>query len=102
MADLQKITYAKSYLRRTKTVEELKALADKVAQAVLTGEDYVSFTTVGADGASSSGELRMAPDIVGYAVEELLAELDPAGTKNPAAVAGSGAYADFSGYPHSV
>ena len=100
--DAQIFNYAKAYLRRTKTVDQLKALAETVAAAILHGEDHVVITSTGHDGSSGSGELRVAADVVGLAVEQLLAELAPEDSLNPSAASHSGAYADFSHNPITV
>ncbi len=100
-SDQQKINYAMAYLRRTKTVAELKVLADKVAASVLADDDHVVITSNSFVGGSASGEVRFPADIVGQAIEILLAELAPEDTQNPAGDV-AGRYVDFSCNPLRV
>lgn len=100
-SDQQKINYAIAYLRRTKTVAELKTLADKIAAAVLSGDDHVVITSNSYVGGGASGEMRFPADIAGHAIEILLAELDPEDSKNPVESV-AGAYVDFGCHPLRV
>jgi hypothetical protein len=100
--DQQQFFYARAYLRRTKTVDQLNSLADTVAQAILSGEDHVVITQNSFEGGSAAGQLRFPADVIGAAIEDLLAELDPTGSVNPEQTVGSGSYADFSGFRLTV
>jgi hypothetical protein len=52
VSDAQKITGVKSFLRRTKTTEELEELA---LAAFASATEEVVITSIGSEGASSSG-----------------------------------------------
>jgi hypothetical protein len=65
------VTYCLRYLRRTKTVNELTALADSIFQSAT---DEVTVTTLANDGVHSSGEVTFPKSVIGFAVEKLLME----------------------------
>lgn len=71
MSDAQKISGVKSYLRRTKTTDELEALA---ATAFASATEEVVITSIGSEGASSSGQISFPKWLLLQAVEELIAE----------------------------
>lgn len=89
------ISYCTRYLRRTKSVAELEALADTIFQSAT---EEVTVTTLGNDGVHSSGEVTFPKSVIGFAVEKLLLEASVTGVtgenKLPA-VAGP-VIADFS------
>lgn len=62
----------KRYLRRTKSIEELKAIADSCFGKAT--EEVVILNT-SAEGGSAGGEVSMPAGILLLAVEEVLAEL---------------------------
>jgi hypothetical protein len=72
--DALKIAGVKSYLRRNKTLVELKALADSV---FLTATEEVTITSIGTEGSSTSGQVSFPKWLLLQALEELISELDP-------------------------
>jgi hypothetical protein len=72
--DALKIAGVKSYLRRNKTLVELKALADT---AFLTATEEVTITSIGTEGSSTSGQVSFPKWLLLQALEELISELDP-------------------------
>lgn len=62
----------KKYLRRTKSVEELKGLADSCFGKAI---DEVIIVNTSAEGGAATGEVSMPAGILLNAVEEVLAEL---------------------------
>jgi hypothetical protein len=74
MKDADKLAYAISYLRRTKTLEQIKALADVVGAAVLSGKSKVTITGSTFEGGSSTGEREWECAITGQACESLIRE----------------------------
>jgi hypothetical protein len=72
--DSEKIAGVKSYLRRNKSLEDLKALADSV---FLTATEEVTITSIGTEGSSTSGQVSFPKWLLLQALEELIAELDP-------------------------
>lgn len=92
MNDDAKLVYVKQYLRRkyTADVPGLKALATEVFEIAT---DEVVITSQGFEGGSASGTLRFDKALLGLAIEELIAELDP--TNTPKGLDGS-AHLDFS------
>jgi hypothetical protein len=72
--DREKINYAKAYLRRTKSVDALKALADELYASAT---DTITLTSGAFEGGSHSGQITFEKVLLGIAIEELLAELDP-------------------------
>lgn len=90
------ITYCQSYLRRTKSVAELEALADQVFQSAT---EEVTITQVANNGSMSTGTVTFPKSVLGYAVEGLLREaavLGLAGASRLPAIPGP-ILADFSG-----
>lgn len=71
MTDLDKISGVKSYLRRTKTVSELEALADA---AFLSASEEVVITSISGDGTASSGQVSFPKWLLLQALEEILSE----------------------------
>ena len=71
MTDLDKISGVKSFLRRTKTTAELEALA---LATFASATEEVVITSLGSEGASSSGQVSFPRWLLLQAVEELLAE----------------------------
>jgi len=71
VTDLDKISGVKSFLRRTKTTAELEALALATATSAM---EEVTITSLGSEGASSSGQITFPKWLLLQAVEELLAE----------------------------
>jgi hypothetical protein len=71
VSDAQKITGVKSFLRRTKTTEELEELA---LAAFASATEEVVITSIGSEGASSSGQISFPKWLLLQAVEEILAE----------------------------
>jgi hypothetical protein len=72
--DSEKIAGVKSYLRRNKSLEDLKALADSV---FLTATEEVTITSIGTEGSSTSGQVSFPKWLLLQALEELISELDP-------------------------
>jgi len=66
-----KISGVKSYLRRTKTNEELEALADTVFSSAT---EEVVITSIGTEGSSSSGPVSFPKWLLLQAIEELLTD----------------------------
>ncbi|MFZ9905457.1 MAG: hypothetical protein ACO3GE_08645 [Steroidobacteraceae bacterium] len=64
-----KISGVKSYLRRTKTNDELEALADTVFASAT---EEVVITSIGSEGASSSGQVSFPKWLLLQAIEEIL------------------------------
>ena len=64
-----KISGVKSYLRRTKTNEELEALADTVFSSAT---EEVVITSIGTEGSSSSGQVSFPKWLLLQAIEEIL------------------------------
>lgn len=71
MTDLDKISGVKSFLRRTKTTAELEALA---LATFASATEEVVITSLGSEGASSSGQVSFPRWLLLQAVEELLSE----------------------------
>jgi len=71
VTDLDKISGVKSYLRRTKTIAELEALADA---AFLSASEEVVITSISGDGTASSGQVSFPKWLLLQALEEILAE----------------------------
>ena len=71
MTDLDKISGVKSFLRRTKTTAELEALA---LATFASATEEVVITSLGSEGASSSGQVSFPKWLLLQAVEELLSE----------------------------
>ena len=69
MTDLDKIAGVKSYLRRTKTVAELEALADS---AFASASEEVVITSIGTEGSSTSGQVSFPKWLLLQAIEEIL------------------------------
>lgn len=76
MTDANKIAYAKRYLGRTKSLAELKTLADQVASAILSGKTRIAVTGIVIEGGMTTGQIEFECAIVGQACEELIAALD--------------------------
>ena len=72
-------TAYKQYLRRTyaSDVPGLRALAEQLVKEL---SDTVTITSQSFEGGSHSGQITMPPGLKLQAVEELIAELDAAGT----------------------
>jgi hypothetical protein len=82
MTDAAKLAYALRYLRRAlsggaKTLDQLKALADQCAAAILAGETKVTITESTFEGGSSNGQVEFEAALVGQALETIIAESDP-------------------------
>jgi hypothetical protein len=73
--DSEKIAGVKSYLRRNKTLVELKALADSTFASAT---EEVIITSIGTEGSSTSGQVSFPKWLLLQALEELISELDPA------------------------
>lgn len=73
--DSEKIAGVKSYLRRNKTLLELKALADSTFASAT---EEVTITSIGTEGSSTSGQVSFPKWLLLQALEEIIAELDPA------------------------
>ena len=73
--DSEKIAGVKSYLRRNKSLAELKALADS---AFSSATEEVVITSIGTEGSSTSGQVSFPKWLLLQALEELISELDPA------------------------
>jgi hypothetical protein len=71
VSDAQKITGVKSFLRRTKTTDELEALA---LTAFASATEEVVITSIGTEGASSSGQISFPKWLLLQAIEEILAD----------------------------
>lgn len=74
MTDREKIDYAKSFLRRTKSLPELKQLAVDTFGAAT---DTITLTSGAFEGGSQSGQITFEKALLGKAIEELLMEIDP-------------------------
>lgn len=75
MDETAKLAGVKSYLRRNKTLQELKDLADSVFSSAT---EEVTITSLGSEGGSTSGVVSFPKWLLLQALEELIAELDPA------------------------
>lgn len=75
MTDAAKIAYVKSYLRRTATLLQLRAIADQVFACAT---ETVTLTANSFEGGASSGQVTFEKALLGTAVEELIREMDPA------------------------
>lgn len=84
--------YAKSYFRRTKSLPELKALADEVFNSAT---ETVTINKTSDDGGSAEGIITFPKALLGLVIEELIAELEPAANPAPESVF----YTDFSRRP---
>lgn len=73
MIDAEKLDYVKRYLRRTKTLAELKTLADTVFE---TATDTVTLTSNNYEGGGASGQVTFEKALIGAAIEDLIAEQD--------------------------
>ena len=73
--DSEKIAGVKSYLRRNKSLAELKALADSTFASAT---EEVTITSIGTEGSSTSGQVSFPKWLLLQALEELISELDPA------------------------
>jgi hypothetical protein len=93
--DSEKIAGVKSYLRRNKSLEDLKALADSV---FLTATEEVTITSIGTEGSSTSGQVSFPKWLLLQALEELISELDP----TPASARQFADIVDRSRYPAAV
>lgn len=82
MDDARKISYAVSYLRRKKTLEEIKTLADVVAAAVLSGRTKVTITSSTMEGGASAGQVEFEAAIVGVACEQIINAAEPVSAGN--------------------
>lgn len=78
--DLQKVQGIKSYLRRTKTADELLTLADTT---FLSASEEVVITQTSADGGSAIGQISFPKWLLLGLIEELIQELgiSPATTR---------------------
>ena len=72
--DALKIAGVKSYLRRNKTLVELKALSDSTFASAT---EEVTITSIGTEGSSTSGQVSFPKWLLLQALEELISELDP-------------------------
>ena len=86
MTDREKIEYAKSYLRRTKSLPELKQLADDVYNAAT---QTITLRSGAFEGGSHSGDITFEKALLGQAIEELIAETDPDYTPPPSIAYGT-------------
>lgn len=71
------LSYCLSYLRRKYTVAnlaDLKVLADEVFASAT---DEVTINTVSYEGGSAGGQIKFDKVILGQAIEQLIAEIDP-------------------------
>jgi hypothetical protein len=75
--DSEKIAGVKSYLRRNKTLVELKALADSTFASAT---EEVTITSIGTEGSNTSGQVSFPKWLLLQALEELISELDPSPT----------------------
>lgn len=71
MTDLDKISGVKSFLRRTKTTQELEALA---LATFTSATEEVVITMLGSEGGQSSGQISFPKWLLLQAVEEILSE----------------------------
>lgn len=71
MTDLDKISGVKSFLRRTKTAQELEALA---LATFASATEEVVITSLGSEGASSAGQISFPKWLLLQAVEDILSE----------------------------
>lgn len=72
-SDFEKISGVKNYLARTKSVEELKAIADSVFTAAT---EEVTITGTSADGGSANGEITFPKWLYLKVLEELIGAND--------------------------
>jgi hypothetical protein len=72
--DALKIAGVKSYLRRNKTLVEIKALSDSTFASAT---EEVTITSIGTEGSSTSGQVSFPKWLLLQALEELISELDP-------------------------
>jgi hypothetical protein len=72
--DSEKIAGVKSYLRRNKSLVELKALSDSTFASAT---EEVTITSIGTEGSSTSGQVSFPKWLLLQALEELISELDP-------------------------
>lgn len=77
LSERQQIDYVKSYLRR-KYVNDVAALRTYADQVFQTATDEVVLTTTSFEGGSAGGQVKFNKMMVLGAIEELLAEIDPA------------------------
>ena len=70
MTDLDKISGVKSFLRRTKTTEEIEALA---AATFASATEEVLITLLSSDGTSTSGQVHFPKWLLLQVCEEILA-----------------------------
>lgn len=73
-SDAEQLRYAKRYLKRTKSLAELKSLADTVFTS---STETVTLTSNSYEGGAASGQVTFRKDILGQAIEDLIQELDP-------------------------
>lgn len=92
MNDDAKLVYVKQYLRR-KYASDVPGLKAQAAALFDIATEEVVITSQGFEGGSASGTVRFDKTIIGLAIEELIAELDP--DNAPSSLDGS-AYLDFS------
>ena len=71
MTDLDKISGVKSFLRRTKTTQELEALA---LATFASATEEVVITSLSSDGTGTGGQVSFPKWLLLQAVEELLSE----------------------------
>ena len=71
MTDLDKISGVKSYLRRTKTTQELEALA---LATFASATEEVVITSLSSDGTGTGGQVSFPKWLLLQVVEEILAE----------------------------
>lgn len=64
----------KRFLRRTKTINEIKDLSAQAHAAILEGKDVVVVTSSSFDGVSTSGHVTMSALMLGEVCEEIIAE----------------------------
>jgi hypothetical protein len=77
LSDRSQIDYVKSVLRRT-YANDLPGLKNYGALIFQTATDEVVLTTGSFEGGSAGGQVKFNKMNVGMAIEELIAELDPA------------------------
>jgi hypothetical protein len=101
ITDPVKSAGVKKYLRRTKSVEELKALADSCFGKAV--EEVIIINTA-ADGGSAGGEVSMPAGILLNAIEEVLADLGEVPLRADGTIIGRqlGTRPDFSALRWSV
>jgi hypothetical protein len=101
ITDPVKSAGVKKYLRRTKSIEELKALADACFGKAV--EEVVILNTA-AEGGSAGGEVSMPAGILLNAIEEVLAELGEVPLRSDGTMIGRqlGTRPDFSGARFSI